>query len=176
MSDDYYPPPAFYFSLTVIGVGAAQFLLSDVDASFQEITGIQSEFGIEEVAEGGENRFSHRLPKQAKYSNLVLKRGAVSQASFLAEWVGQTVGSGLSLPIITQNLLVTLLNADGIPSIAWGFVNAWPVKWEMSAFDSQSNKVLTESLEFTYNYFERVNLGSPVGAAVKLAQFAARFA
>lgn len=177
MGDDtYYPPPAFYFSVTVIGSATALALLTDIDASFQEVTGIESQFNLEEVAEGGENRFVHRLPRPAKYSNLVLKRGAVSQASFLAEWVGQTIGSGLSLPIVTQNLLVTLLDAGGVPSIAWGFVNAWPVKWQMSALDAQANQILTETLEFTYDYFERVNLGSPLGAAVKLAQFAARLA
>jgi hypothetical protein len=38
------------------------------------------------------------------------------------------------------------------------------------------NKILVETLEFSYNYFERVNLGSALGAAAKLAQLAARFA
>lgn len=176
MTDEYYPPAGFYFTVAVIGSATALAALTRVDASFQEISGIRAEWGVEEVTEGGENRFVHRLPKPAKYSNLVLKRGIVTQDSFLAEWVGQTIGSGLSLPVVTQNLLVTLLGESGLPLIAWGFVNAYPQRWEVAALNSSESKVLTETLEFSYNYFERVNLGSGASVAVKLAQLTARLA
>lgn len=171
MGSEYYPPGAFHFTVTV-----PLALMTSIDASFEEVSGIQSEFDTEDLVEGGENRYVYKLPRPAKYSNLVLKRGVVTKDSFLAEWVGQTIGSSLALPIVPQNLLVTLLNPDGIPSIAWGFVNAFPLRWEVAAMNAQENKVLTETLEFSYNYFERLNLGSPVSAAVKLAQFAARLA
>lgn len=176
MAEAYYPPPAFYFTVTVLGSATALSLLTDIDASFQEISGIQGEFQIEEVAEGGENRFVHRLPKQGKYPNLVLKRGAVATDSFLAEWVGQTVGSSLSLPILPQNLLVTLLNENGNPLIVWAFVNAYPVKTSVSSLNSQDSKILIETLELSYNYFERLNLGGAASAAVKLAALTARLA
>ena len=32
--------------------------------------------GVEEYAEGGENRFTHRFPSRAGFGNLVLKQGA----------------------------------------------------------------------------------------------------
>jgi phage tail-like protein len=164
MADEYYPPGAFYFTVTLLGSGTALSVLTDIDASFQEVSGIQAEFGVEEVTEGGENRFVHRLPLPAKYPNLVLKRGVVTRASFLATWFGLTVGSGLSLPIITQNVVVSLLGADGFPRIAWIFVNAWPVRWEMAPLDSQDNKILVETLELSYNYFQRFNLGQFIGS------------
>lgn len=176
MADEYYPQSGFYFTVSVLGSGTALAMLTDIDASFQEVSGIKSEFGVEEVTEGGENRFVHRLPQPAKYSNLILKRGIVSGDSVLGEWVGQTIGSGLSIPIITQNLVVSLLNEDGNPTVVWGFVNAYPIRWEIAAMNSMENKVLTETLEFSYNYFERLNLGGGLSAAVKLAQFAARLA
>lgn len=173
---EYYPPPAFHFTVAVLGSATALSLLTSVDASFQEISGIQAEFQTEEVVEGGENRFVHRLPKQGRYSNLVMKRGAVYTDSFLSEWFGQTVGSGMSLPILPQNLLVTLLNESGVPLIAWAFVNAYPVKWDMAPMNSEDNKILIETLELSYNYFERLNLGGGASAAVKLAQMTARMA
>jgi phage tail-like protein len=176
MTEQYYPPGAFYFSVKLIGSGTALSMLTDIDASFQEVTGIQSSFEVEEVVEGGENRFAHRLPRITKYSNLVMKRGIVTADSFLAEWAGMTIGSSLSLPVVTQNLLVTLLNEDGWPSIAWGFFNAYPVRWEVGALDSLDNKILTETLELSYNYFERVTLGSGLSVATKMAQLAARLA
>ena len=176
MSEDYYPPGAFYFSLSVLGSATPLAMLTDIDASFQEASGIQAEFEVESLSEGGENRFSHQLPKAAKYTNLQLKRGVVTQDSFIGEWVGLTVGANLSLPIVPQNLLLTLLSQDGVPSIAWLFVNAYPVRWETAAMNSQENKLLTETLEFSYNYFERITLGSTASVAIKMAQLAARFA
>ncbi|NTX39330.1 phage tail protein [Myxococcus sp. CA033] len=174
MSEPYYPPGAFYFSVSVLGSATLLAAASDLDASFQEISGIEARWDTEDVTEGGENRFTHKLPKAAKYSNLVLKRGVVTRDSFLAEWFGQSVGSGLSLPLLPQNILVLLLNEDGLPLVAWGFINAWPLRWEVSPMSSQENRILTESLELSYNYFERVNLGSPASVAVKLAQLTSR--
>jgi phage tail-like protein len=174
MSDTYYPPGGFYFTVSVLGTGTALALASGVDASFQEVSGIEAKFNTEDVTEGGENRFVHRLPKPASYSNLVLKRGIVAVDSFFVEWVGQTVGSGLSLPILPQNILVTLLNEEGNPLIAWGFVNAWPIRSQIAPLNASDNKVLIETMELSYNYFDRVNLGGGVSAAIKLAQLTAR--
>jgi phage tail-like protein len=176
MSEQYYPPGAFYFTVKVFGSAMLLAAITDIDASFQEVSGIQSAFEIEEVAEGGENRFAHRLPRITKYSNLVLKRGIVTADSFLSEWAGLTIGSSLALPVVPQNLLVTLLNEAGWPSIAWGFFNAYPVRWEVGALNSEQNQILTETLEFSYTYFERVTLGSGLSAAAKIAQLAARLA
>ena len=171
---EYYPPAGFYFSVQILGAGSVFSLLTDIDSSFQEVSGIQANFDVEEVTEGGENRFVHRLPRPAKYSNLVLQRGVVTSTSALGEWVSATVGSSLSLPILTQNLLVMLLNGSGSPSILWAFYNAYPIRWEVGPLSSQKNEVLTEKLEFSYNYFQRVNVESPVSLALALGQLANR--
>lgn len=176
IADPYYPPPAFRFRVTVAGVGAQVAEATGVDASFQEVSGIQVEFETEKVDEGGENRFAHHLPVRAKYAPLVLKRGVVTRDSFFAEWVGQTIGSRLIVPILPQHLLVTLLDAEGNPLVAWGFVNAWPVRWATDAMNSTANEVLIETMEFSYQYFERLTLGGGLSAGVKLAQLAARLA
>ena len=158
--ETYYPPGAFSFDVQVLGSGAAAAALTGADASFQEVSGIQGEFSTEDVAEGGENRFVHRLPVRGKYSNLVLKRGAVTADSYLATWAGQTLASGLAVPIVTQNVLVALTNEQRQPTIAWTFHNAYPVKWQVSPLNSMENKILTETLELAYGYFEQVNLGA----------------
>ena len=176
MGDQYYPPGKFYFTLNVLGSLTAATLLTGIDASFQEISGIEAEFGVEEVAEGGENRFVHRLPKHTRYPPLVLKRGIVTRDSALGEWVSVTIGSSLSLPLLPQALLVTLLNESGIPLIAWGFSNAYPLKWRTASLNSMENDILTETLEFSYSYFERITLGSLASVGVKVAQLAARLA
>lgn len=169
-TETYYPPPAFYFTVKLIGS------TPDIDASFEEVSGIQSELEFEEVAEGGENRFKHRLPRSAKYSNLILKRGVVTKSSRLANWAGQTIGSKLSRPIRTHDLLVMLLNEKGLPTVAWAFVNAYPVKWEVAALGSTRNEILTETLELSYNYFERMRLNAAQSTLAELEQQAARLA
>jgi phage tail-like protein len=146
----YYPPPAFAFSAAVVsgpGYGPA----AGIDSAFMEISGIDPKMDLEEVVEGGVNSHVHYLPGVTKHSNLVLKRGYVTQSSSLATWASQTVGSTLGSPIQTQTLNVYLLGPNGQPLVTWTFLNAWPVKWEVGTFDSQnSNAVLTQTLEIAY--------------------------
>lgn len=175
-----YPAGAFHFSVKVLdpvtlgsfamNLAAGDFgsILSSYDASFQEVSGIESQFEVEEVKEGGENRYVHRLPRHAKYSNLVLKRGVVPKLSFLSEWFGLTIGASLSLPIVPLNVIVMLLNEDGWPIVAWFFAGAYPIRWEMAPMDSLENRILIERLELSYNYFVRLNVGAFASAVTSL--------
>ncbi|MEJ2407880.1 MAG: phage tail protein [Novosphingobium sp.] len=145
----YYPPPAFAFAVAIVS-GAQPQQQTVIDAAFQQISGIDPKVDIEEVAEGGVNGNVHQLPGVTKHSNLVLKRGYVTQQSSLAQWADQTVGSSLGTPIETKVLTVSLLNPDAQPLVVWTFENAWPVKWEVGTFNSQNNEILTETLEIAY--------------------------
>jgi len=151
MSLEYYPPPAFYFGVEVLGAEAA-----NIDASFEDVSGIRAELEFEQVTEGGENRFSYRLPKGTKYPNLVLKRGFVVKDSALAKWASDTIGTKLTLPIKTKTIKVTLYAADGQPAAAWRFANSYPLSWELGPLNSMDNKVLIETFELSYDYFERI--------------------
>jgi phage tail-like protein len=154
-NEPYYPPGAFYFSVTTMVPGKAP-AGTEIDSGFQEVTGIQAGYDTETVVEGGENRFVWRLPKAVKYPNLVLKRGAVAKGSALGQWVIDTLGSGLAVPIAPKDLMVSLLDAAGNPLISWTFVRAWPLRWELASLTSTDNKVLIETLEMSYNYFTRL--------------------
>ncbi|MCB0401160.1 MAG: phage tail protein, partial [Flavobacteriales bacterium] len=109
--------------------------------------------------EGG-NPYIHRVPTAVKYSNLVLKRGLVPKNSPVAKWCMDPIG-GLSLgpvslteTITTKNIVVQLLDENGTPLKSWSFVNAWPVKWSISDFNSMNNEIAIETLEFAYSYFK----------------------
>jgi len=149
MTEAYYPPPAFSFGVAVVP-GTPPQQQTAVDGGFQDISGIDPKVDIEEVVEGGVNSYTHQLPGVTKHSNLVLKRGYVTQSSALAEWASQTVGSTLGEPIQTQVINVNLLGPDSQPVVTWTFQNAWPVKWEVGGLDSTKNDVLTETLEIAY--------------------------
>ncbi|MFN8714055.1 MAG: phage tail protein [Bacteroidota bacterium] len=147
LSEEYYPPPAFYFSVSILGMP------STIDARFKEVSGISAHMDTEDIVMGGENRFKYKAPTRASFDNLVLKRGLVTSGSTLALWCEQTLKSGLVTSITTQDLMVMMLDAEGMPVMTWTFIGAWPVKWTLDALDSMDNKIAIETLEFAYNYF-----------------------
>ncbi len=141
-----YPPVGFHFKV--------EFNLDGIlegDTRFQEVSGLTAEIGIEELNEGAENRFSHRLPTRSKYGNLVLKRGMLKNSK-LIEWFRDAVENFEFKP---ADVLVTLLNEEHEPLVGWSFVKAWPVKWVVSDFKAQEGSIVVETIELAYNYFKR---------------------
>lgn len=156
----YYPPVGFYFRVDLADpASAALSMVSNVDNSFQEVSGLSVEMETESVTEGGENRFAHKLPKRTKYSNLVLKRGLVTSVSGFSAWCIKTMGSNLSTPVEPKNISVALLNEKGIPSMVWLFVNAYPVKVQVSDLQAMENKIAVETMEFSYQYYQPAPTG-----------------
>jgi len=148
MQGEFYPAVGFYF---VVGFNSPD---SNMDGKFQEVSGLSHEMGTETVTEGGESRFQWQLPTVSKPSNLVLKRGVLTVKSALASWVNETLSAGLQEPIVTKSIYVSLLGAGSKFLMQWVFLNARPVKWQFSNMDSMKSEILTESLEFAYNYYK----------------------
>jgi len=153
--DEYYPPAAFHFAVKVVGSQGSSGSDSDTDGSFQDVSGLDREIEVQPLAEGGENRFTHQLPKRGRHPNLVLKRGLVTGTSQLATWAEQTIGSQFIKPIQVKGLLVMLLRSDGEPIVVWDLESAYPVKWTTSPFKSTDNNIVVESLEMAYGAMTR---------------------
>ena len=143
----YYPPVGFLFKVEFIGLDG----ITENDVRFQSVSGITMDIGTEDLREGGENRFVHKLPQSAKYSNLVLKRGMLTDSG-LIKWFEDAVQNFNFKPITIQ---VSLMNEKIEPLVNWKFVNAYPVKWEISSLDSSKNEVVVDSIEIAYQYFTR---------------------
>ncbi|WP_020602855.1 phage tail protein [Spirosoma spitsbergense] len=143
-----YPAVGFYFSVTFDPKNP------DSDNGFQEVSGVSVTLPTEEVQEGGLNRYKHKVPGVPAYTNLVLKRGYVTSDSNLVSWFKKTLSAEFSEPIITQTITLMLLNENGTPLKIWTFHDAWPVKWSISDFNAQENKLALESLEFAYSFFD----------------------
>ncbi|MEM9337724.1 MAG: phage tail protein [Bacteroidota bacterium] len=150
-----YPPTGFHFI-----VRFEERILGEYpgipDIGFQEVTGLTSEIGIEEYREGGENRFAHRLPNPASYSNISLKRGMLLGSS-LMKWYTDTVESFKFTP---YDMTIILLNGDHIPLQAWNIIKAIPIKWDISGLNASEAQVLVESVDFSYQYFRRIDPSS----------------
>ncbi len=137
-------PVAFSFRVELIGHGQTS------DAHFQEVSGLSSETEIEQIEEGGENRFVHRLPGRIEHPNLVLKRGIVLTDDPLMRWCRESMESDLAKPIETKDLTLSLLNEDRSPVMVWQVSHAWPVKWAIDQFDAMKNEASIETIELAY--------------------------
>lgn len=154
---NYYPPASFFFQVKVAGASG------EVDASFAEVSGLDTERKIMEVAEGGENRFVHQLPGVVKHGNLVLKRGLMLASSKLFDWCKATLESDLTKQIEPKDISVSLLDEKAQPLMTWSITGAWPVKWQVAAFRARDNEVAMETLEMVFDRIDR-QVNKPLGA------------
>lgn len=145
--ESYYPPPGFYFRVEF------NFSKNKHDTSFQSVSGLTVEYDIESYKEGGENRFEHKLPGRTKYTDLVLKRGFLTDSEII-KWCLDAFRNRVFTP---ADVTVSLLNEKGEPLKVWSVVHAWPKKWSVSDFNAGENSVVVETLELSYRYFELKN-------------------
>lgn len=143
------PPVAFYFNVHFVGA------LSIEDMAFMEVSGLTMEMDTEEIEEGG--GVKRKVPVRMKHGNLVCKRPIKPVAmSSLSMWASACIGGDFSVPIVTCEILVTLLDASGAPQCGWSLADAYPVKWDIAPFDSKKNEVAVETIEFAYNRIKRI--------------------
>lgn len=150
----YYPPSGFHFKVEFINVDG---MGTDTEQRFQEVSGLSFEVETEPLREGGENRFEYKLPKRAKYPNLVLKRGLLKGTAFL-NWFKDAMNTYFTVPLYDfkpADISITLLDEADQPVAIWNVVQAYPLKWSMSDLKSTDNSVVVETMELAYQYFER---------------------
>ena len=140
---DYYPPWGFYYR---VDFSVSQ---DKNDARFQSVSGLTAEYDTEEYREGGENRFTHKLPGRVKYADLVLKRGMLTESKVI-EWFMKAFRDREFEP---ADVTVILMNEKGEPLRTWKVAHAIPKKWTISDLAANENSVVIESLEMTYRYF-----------------------
>lgn len=147
---DFDLPVAFHFAVSFTGSGP-----SISDAAFQEVSGLETSIDVESVVEGGENRFVHQLPKPAKRSNIVLKRGLTEKSSGLVKWCKDTMERDFAKKIEPKNLVISLLDEEGDPVATWSVGNAYPVKWSVGGFDAMKNELAIETIELAATTLKR---------------------
>ena len=145
LSDLFLLPTGFHFSVVIFVDG-----IPYPDLFFQEVSGLNVEIATSEFIEGGENRFKHQLPERPNYSNLVLKRGLMT-GSFLIRWCKRAIENYDFDPAF---ILISLLNGKHIPTVTWSITDAYPVKWNTSAFNAEKSELAIETIELTYKYFK----------------------
>ena len=135
------------FVFSVDGIGEVGALV--------ECSGLSVEVQVEELNEGGQNHFVHRLPGRMKWPNIVLKRG-ITNENHLFEWFWKTSGEGFQgkgNEIERTHGEIAVLDASRTRVRGWKFEGAFPVKWSGPKFASSSREVAMEELEIAHHGF-----------------------
>jgi phage tail-like protein len=141
---DYYPPWAFYYKVEFIDVSKDK-----NDIRFQTVSGLTVEYDFESFKEGGEFRFEHKLPVRTKYTDLVLKRGMLTDSAVI-DWF---LGAFRDREFKPTSINVILMNEKGEPLRTWKIAHAIPKKWSVSDLNANDNAIVIETLELSYQYF-----------------------
>jgi len=119
--------------------------------AFMEVSGLSVTVEVEELVEGGQNGFVHRLPGRMKWPNLLLKRG-VTDSDALFEWIGRTSGEGFAQAashgaaanhsIVPLDGSVSLCDSELQPVRTWAFTRAFPVRWSGPKLSASANEAV----------------------------------
>lgn len=146
----YYPPVGFRFKVKIEGVPDVE-----EDMYFQSVGGLSVDIETEEYAEGGENRFKHKLPVRTKYPNLVLKRGLLTNSEVI-KWCKEAIEDFIFTP---KDIVISLFGeanelGEEKPLATWKIASAIPVKWSVDEFNAEQSKIVTETLELAYQFYK----------------------
>ena len=133
---------AFRFMVTVDGINYA---------AFTEFTLPSLQMETEDIKEGGQNSFSHKLPVRVTVGSATLRQGVSNNFDLLNWYMDMMRGD---IQAATRQITVVMFNTAHEPLMTWTFRNAYPVKWGGPAFKTDSNSVAIEELEFVHHGFE----------------------
>lgn len=122
---------------------------------FAQVSGLELTVAVEEIREGGQNGFSHRVPGRMTWPNIVFRRG-ITDSNALFEWLQKSSGEGFagaSNSLTRSTGAVTALDLAGERLRSWELIDVFPVRWKGPDFSVDSNNALEEELEITHHGF-----------------------
>jgi phage tail-like protein len=116
---------------------------------WESCKGLQVDFGLKEIREGGTNDHSYWLPDQVKYDKITLTRAMTKSASrSVQDWLAQNAGKSLG-----STASITLLDARGEDVQTWTLQNVLPLSWQGPSLTAQDSKVAVETLVLVHEGF-----------------------
>lgn len=123
---------------------------------FREVSGLELTIDADEIKEGGQNGFVHKVPGRMLWPNLVLSRGITQNDRFFS-WVNESAGEGFAgkgNKVGRSTVAVIMTDQQGKPLRTWELEGAFPVRWKGPQFSSEQSDNLTEELEITHHGFK----------------------
>jgi len=106
----------------------------------------------QDIKEGGQNEYVHKLPVRTTPGTVTLKHG-VLYGSELFGWYMQVMRGQMA--DATRQVLVAMfdITLEQEPIMIWGFFKAYPIKWTGPTLKSDDRAVAIESIEFVHHGF-----------------------
>jgi len=134
-----WPLPKFYFK---VNLGS-----QDNTASFQEVSGLETETQIIEYRHGDSKTFSTiKMPGIAKVGNVTLKKGVFVKDNNFWKWYDAIKMNTIK----RETVVIQLLDQTGAPTMTWTLTNAWPTKITGTDLKSDGNEVAIETIELAH--------------------------
>lgn len=130
------PFSAFRFRIEVEGI---------IAGGFTDVSGLSIQTEVDSIREGGVNDFEYKLPRGTKYTDITLKRGLIDLE--LYNWYKDVINGIIN----RKSGAIYLLDHQGNQVMDWYFFEAYPVKWDVSSFNSTSNTVASETIVLTHH-------------------------
>lgn len=145
------PPVSYRFAVIFFAGGI---IPNPLDIRFQKVSGLSAKINTDDIKEGGQNLYKHKLPTGIEYGELVLERSAVIGSLLNIEF-----NATMTLfKFAPSNILITSLNENDIPVMGWLFERAYPVEWSVSDLDGTSNNVVIDTLKLAYARFQSLRI------------------
>jgi len=133
----------FVFKIGTLEIGA-----------FTEVTGLGVSIDVEELPEGGQNAYTHKLLGRMRWPNIVLKRGLID-SNALFSWLLTFSGDAFSKTkkVSPETGSISVLTPMGDPFRTWSLVDVKPVKWTGPRLAASSRDLAIEELEVCHSGF-----------------------
>ena len=125
-----------------------------LDIRFRRVSGLGATVETFSLGEGGENCFTHQLPRRVSRSNIVLEREFVVRSP-LATSIGMAMEQFKFKP---GNLIIKLLGETGQLVTSWVLQKAYPVRWSLADLDAGEDQVLIDTIEVAYTVMRTLRL------------------
>lgn len=104
----------------------------------------------DEIKEGGQNAYVHRLPTRVTVGTLKLKYGVCRTSDMLIWYVRMMQGHVLES---TTDMIVMMHDQIGLPLVAWTFKGVFPIRWVGPNLRAGESAAAIEEIEFAYSSF-----------------------
>jgi phage tail-like protein len=122
-------------------------------AGFSEASGFNSTIDPIEYREGGDPTHLRKLSGLTKYGNVTLKWGVTDSTELFTKWFKAAVDGDIQ----RKNISIIVLDEAGKDKSRWNITNAWPTKYDVSAFNAKGNDVVIETLEIVHEGLTRAS-------------------
>lgn len=119
-------------------------------AAFTEFQMPDLQMETQDLKEGGQNTFIHKLPVRMKVGPAILRQGITVDLA-LMQWYMMVVNGDIQNAI--KPVTVDLMNTKGEPWITFHFADAYPIKWKGPKLNTADNSVAVEELHFVHHGF-----------------------